>query len=622
MGFSASTPPFGSQFQRKSFSPQKDQQKGLDPKQVLQATDIVSLIGEVVALRPRSGKDEFIGLCPFHSDSHPSFEVNGTKQIYSCWSCSAGLNLSRGGDAITFVRRYFSLGYRDALEFLAKRAGMPIPDQTRPGPSISANPTFVPRPAAQPQPPRDGAPNLNAPKQPLFDALRKAQEVFSEELTKSSQATEYLFKERGLTPALLSRYLLGYAPASFGTLRKHFPDYDSTDVLIDAGLARLSAKKTKYDFFRDRITFGVRDESGKIVAFGGRRLSDVETVDKDGKPVHTPKYMNSAETAIFSKKEVLFGWYEAKPYAVQAGYTLIVEGYMDVLGLANQGVNNATACMGTALTESHIQTILQATKKAVFCLDGDLAGQKGAFRSLSGLFPHLDNDVEVRFLSLPNDMDPDEYVRAHGKAAFLKQVDDASTLPQFWERALTSLFSLDKKEDREQLWRSARDLVDLLPADSQHRAILGQIAARLSGRNTPKKTAAPTARAGLSTFLVNEPSDRLFLAVMRMPYVAAGVRPALIDLQRTVAPDLLPTLGAWQAKYDQAMAAGMATAGNPQSDAEIRQYTSVIEAAPSILSQYLAAVTRKQTEKALQDGILDETSYLNKVTRSCFAKPA
>src|SRR5690606_14886080 len=141
---------------------------------------------------------------------------------------------------------------------------------------------------------------------------------------------------------------------------------------------------------------------------------------------------NSAETAIFSKKEVLFGWYEAKPYAVQAGYTLIVEGYMDVLGLANQGVNNATACMGTALTESHIQTILQATKKAVFCLDVDLAGQKGACRSLSALYPHLGQDVGVRFLSLPTDMEPDEDGRAHGKPAFSKGVDDASTLLDLW----------------------------------------------------------------------------------------------------------------------------------------------------------------------------------------------
>lgn len=592
------------------------------PSLVLEKTDIISLIGEVVDLRPRAKKSEMIGLCPFHGDSHPSFEVNGDKQIYSCWSCSAGLNGSRGGDAITFVRRYYNMGFREAVHYLARREGIPIPESNNGKPEPVARPAFVPRKPVEPTGPVEGAPNLGAEKAPILSALQKAQEIFSSQLNTSQSAKDYLFIERGIDPALLGRYVIGYAPDDFGTLRKHFPEYDSSDLLIDAGLARLSIKKTKFDFFRDRLMFGVRNAEGQLVAFGGRRLSDAERKNSKGEVIRTPKYLNSPETAVFSKRDVIFGWYEAQEAVKQEGFALIVEGYMDVLGLASKGVNNASACMGTALTESHITTMLGATKSLVFCMDGDKAGQEGAFRSLSGLFPHLDPDVSVAFMTLPDNMDPDEYVRKHGKPSFMKQVKQGQDLPAFWEKALTTLYPADMPDYREKLWRNANDLIDLLPENNPQRSQLRQIAARLAGKSQQKQTSAPMARKGLSTFLVNEPSDRLFLAVMKLPQVAASVRPTLIGMQSNADPSLLPALASWQTRYDQAMAAGMATnCADALLPAEVRQFTAIIEASGSILSQFLAAIERKQMDEALRTGNLDETAYLSKMQRSGLAKP-
>ena len=609
---------------RKAYTPKDNETPPLDPTKILEETDIVSLISEVVELKQRAGKDEMIGLCPFHGDSHPSFEVNGAKGIYSCWSCSAGLNNSRGGDAITFVRRYYQMGYFEAMEFLARRAGIPIPAKKYPakGAAPVARPAFVPRAPITPRGPVKGEPNLDADKTAILEAISKAQEVFAGELLQNQVAMDYLFNKRAIDPALLGKYSLGYAPESFGTLRKHFTEYDSSDLLIDAGLSRISSKDSKYDFFRDRITFGVKNAQGKVVAFGGRRLSDADKLTSKGEVVRTPKYLNTPETAVFSKRDEIFGWQEAKPAVIKDGFALIVEGYMDVLGLASQKVENASACMGTALTESHIMTMLETTKHLVFCMDGDRAGQEGAFRSLSGLFPHMDPGVKVNFLTLPDDMDPDEYARKYGRGDFLKRVKSAHTLPQFWETTLSALYPTDQADKRDLLWRNARDLVDLLPENSEFRVELMEIAGRLAQKASPKQPSPPSARKGLSTFLVNEPSDRLFLAVMRLPHVAAGMRPTLISQQKAIESALLPTLVAWQNKYDQAMAAGMATPQEPSSEAEKRQYTAIIEASISILTQYLASAARESMEKALQSGQMDETTYLRKVQRSCFAKPS
>jgi DNA primase len=604
----------------------------LKASDVLEKTDLVSLIGEVVELRSR-GPKEMIGLCPFHGDSTPSFEVNAAKGIYSCWSCSAGLNGSRGGDAITFVQRYHNMDFREALYYLARRAGMRVPDDA-PDPIASGRPApaFVPRQPSAPTGPAKREPNLKANKQPLYEVMEVAQNLFSSHLASNTAIIRYLTQERGIDPSLLGKYRIGYAPDDFGALRSVVSDYNSNDAIFDAGLVKESDRGKRYDFFRDRLMFGVRDNDGRIVAFGGRRIGEGKKKDAKGNLISIAKYMNSPETAIFSKSEVLFGWYEAKEAAIQDGYALMVEGYMDVLGLASQGVMNAAACMGTALTEQHVQTVLGTVKRLVFCFDGDNAGQQAGFRSLSALFPYLDNDVNVRFLTLADEQDPDEYVRKHGRAQFLKEVNNCADLAQFWESALRRLYPEEK--DRKQMWDNARDLVDLLPKDSHHSGQLLQIAARLSGHSAPKRqrgaaphvhTPSPRAQcSGLSSFVANEPSERLCLAVYKMPELAAQMRPRLLDQHASVTPKLRSALSDWQAKFDQAMYAGMSTSPEQRgtlSEAERRQYEAVIGASQSILSQFLGFQERKMLDQALEAGELDEADYLSKLRQSTFARP-
>lgn len=594
------------------------------------ATDIVGLIGEYVALRPHGS--QMVGLCPFHSDSNPSFSVNADLQVYRCWSCAAGedeTKIGGGGDALTFVRRHLGYGYSDGVKFLARRAGIPIPGETSVASSRHLRtPVQPPRPERQHTP---GEPNLKAEKAPVYDVMNKAFNVYSVALGSSVPAQEYLTKTRGMDLSKLARYGIGFAPEGFNSLRPTFSNYAKDDSLIDAGLVKQAASGHRYDFFRERVVFALRDDSGRVVALGGRRLIDESRQNEKGETVKPPpKYMNSPETAIFNKSEMLFGWYENKQDIIAKRFLLVVEGYMDVIGLACHGVMNTSACMGTALTDQHIAKITATVNDVVFCFDGDTAGQEAAYRSMIAMMPKLDGSIRVRFMTLPEGLDPDEYVSKYGTASFDEQIECATPLNQYWEYALSSHFDASTPKNRDKLYVEAQSILAMLPKGSSEGPQLSQIAARLAGRNQSTVSSQSRSSAGLSrnsnsTFTVNGPSDRLYVAVMRLPGAAAQVRPLLISQQNVAtSSDALPGIALWQAKYDQSMAAGHSMHGNIDptlSTSEQRRYLDLVQAAPSILNQHIKNILDRHLARQHQSGELDDTSYLSKISRSCFAKP-
>ncbi|MGG6318572.1 DNA primase [Stenotrophomonas geniculata] len=595
---------------------------------VLSRTDIVDVIGEVVALRPRGSSGEMIGKCPFHNDSHPSFEVNGTKGIYSCWSCSAGMNGKQGGDAIAFIQRFYDKNFVEAVEHLAFRAGIPIP-----GDKLGTSYT-PPRPAPRastPRPPPErapGEPDLGADRGLLLSALAKAQRLYAQELPASPNALEYLASRRGIRPEVLHSYGVGYAPPGFNFLRKHNDDYAATRTFVDAGLAKDSDKGSRYDLFRDRLMFPIRNEQGQVIAFGGRRLSDQQTTNAHGQAIRAPKYLNSPETAVFSKRQTIYGWFESASAIKDAGFVITVEGYMDVLGLANHRIQNAIATMGTALTEEHVDKILERTHQIVMCMDGDKAGQEGAFRSLSSLFPRLTEDVKVTFLILPEEQDPDEYVKTHGRESFLAQLKNGLTLPEFFEKALKTIYALDDSRQREQMKSTARLLIARLPADSPFQEKLSLIVERLAAgeRQQQSRPQGRPSSSGFQTATSNAPSasaptDRLLLAVMRLPKYAGALRPELVRMQQSVDPDLLPAVAQWQVRFDQALAAGGTAQTVPLSDQEQRLHRAIIDAAPSILSQHLQHLARQRLDDQRARGLINESTYLARLGRSHLAKP-
>ena len=626
---SQETPDFTHQSARPSRPPVVEQQARpqritVDPRQVLDATDIVEIVGEVVELRPQGR--QFVGLCPFHNDSHPSFAVDPSKGTYACWSCSAGIkNGSRGGDAITFVQRHLGMDFKDALYYLAQRAGIPTPQDYHPKHPVQQRPAGPVQKRVYIRP--DNEPNLSADRAPLYAVMDKAHGIFSQALVDNPDVVRYLVQERKISLDLLGIYRIGFAEDGFNNLKSHFPDYQSNRALIDAGLIRETDKngrKSKYDFFRNRLMFGVCDERGRIVAFSGRRLSDEKKIGPDGREIRNPKYLNSPETAIFNKSKTLFGWYEGRQAAIDSGYVILVEGQMDVLGLASRHIRNAAACMGTSLSEDHANMVYSAVDKIVFAFDGDRAGKEAAVRSMAAIFPKLSGNRTATFLTVPDGLDPDEYVSQYGPRVFLKLAEDAQSLPQFLESALTSLHDVSTESGRKDLWLRASNLLSLLPDDSPYLNQLTNIAMRLAGKTEKSQQPIPQRRA-MRTFVVNEPSERLFKSVVIVPEVAEEMRPILTNQAKSSPESSADAARQWLERFDKAHIDGCIMSNTATwksaTAAEKAQYESIIRAAPSIFDQYLKSIERERATDDWKNGKVDEFEYVEKVRESAFAKP-
>ena len=424
---------------------------------LLARVDIVDVIDRRVPLK-KAGQN-YQACCPFHNEKSPSFTVSPTKQFYHCFGCGAH------GTALGFLMEYEHMSFPDAVAALAQDAGLAVPE--------SANTPDRPRP-----PPA------------LWDALELAARLYKQKLKDSPHAIEYL-KRRGLTGAIAARYGIGYAPDG-SPLKQAFPDY-SADALIASGLV-VENEGRRYDRFRDRIMFPIRNAKGQIVGFGGRVLDRGE-----------PKYLNSPETPLFHKGSEIYGLYEARAAIKAAGRVIVVEGYMDVVALAQHGVEFAVATLGTATTPIHARTLLRHTDQLIYAFDGDNAGRKAAWRALENSLEALQDGKEVRFLFLPEGEDPDSYIRAQGKDRFLHLLD-SETLPlsAFLIRELVRDRRLDTQEGQAALLKQARPLVDRIAAPLLASLIRRQLAERArvpleelgpSSGASPARPARPPFRA-------------------------------------------------------------------------------------------------------------------------------
>jgi DNA primase len=407
---------------------------------LLARVDIVELVGRHVELKKAGIHHK--GLCPFHQEKTPSFTVSPSRQTYHCFGCGAH------GDAIRFLMEHAGLSFIDAVRDLAQTAGIELP-------ANDASPED-----------RRRATEQRERQATLTDALARACLYYRTALKSSQRAIDYL-KRRGLTGEVAARFALGYAPEGWRGLASAFARYDDP-LLVEAGLVIVQGdddQQKRYDRFRDRIMFPIRSVRGEVIGFGGRVLDQGE-----------PKYLNSPETAVFVKGRELYGLYECRSALREKGYALVVEGYMDVVALAQLGFPNAVATLGTACTAEHLAKLFRFTDQVVFSFDGDSAGRKAAARALEATLPHASDTRSIRFLFLPPEHDPDSFVREHGADAFAQAVAAAVPLSAQLVAQAAADCDLDSIEGRARLLAQARPLWSALPDGAFRRQLLPQLA--------------------------------------------------------------------------------------------------------------------------------------------------
>ena len=400
---------------------------------LLNRVDIVDVVESYVPLK-RAGSN-FAARCPFHTEKSPSFTVSQTKQFYHCFGCGAH------GTAISFLMEHQGMGFIDAVRDLAGRVGMTVPEQA-------------------PDPRRQEKAEVALD---LTEVMGKAAQFYKSQLKTSEKAIAYL-KNRGLTGDIAARYGLGYAPDGWQGLEAVFPDYQAK-ALNEAGLVILSEEGRRYDRFRDRVMFPIHNQRGVIIGFGGRVIDQGE-----------PKYLNSPETPLFEKGRELYGLFQARAAIREAGKVLVVEGYMDVVALAQYGIGYAVATLGTATTPWQVQKLLRQSENVIYCFDGDAAGRKAAWRALENSLAQLQDGKQVRFLFLPPEHDPDSYVRAHGKEAFETLLGKAPALSEILVTELTSRGDMRTAEGRAKFLQDAKPLVKQVAAPMLSLMLRKQIA--------------------------------------------------------------------------------------------------------------------------------------------------
>ncbi|HZZ94830.1 MAG TPA: DNA primase [Usitatibacter sp.] len=432
---------------------------------LLGRVDIVDVVDRYVKLRKAGANLQ--ACCPFHNEKTPSFTVSPSKQFYHCFGCGAH------GNAIGFLMEYSGLAYPEAIRALAEQVGMEVPETRAPV---------------------DRARTTEA--QNLAQRMTEALSYYRAELKKSREAIDYL-KGRGLSGEVAARYGLGYAPEGWQNLAAVFTDYGTADLkdtglVIDSEPDEAQGKKSRrYDRFRHRVMFPILDGRGNVIGFGGRVIGAGE-----------PKYLNSPETPLFEKGRELYGLYQARRAIRDRNEVVVVEGYMDVVALAQHGVENAVATLGTSTTPHHVAKLLKLADNVVFCFDGDAAGRKAAWRALEVALPELADGKLMSFLFLPVEDDPDTFVRREGKDAFLRAAGQAKPLSQFLFGELASHVDMTTGEGRARFLSQARPLLEHVKAPAlsamlRHRlAELAQLDAPELDRLVPGPVPAPASRPG------------------------------------------------------------------------------------------------------------------------------
>ncbi len=398
-------------------------------QELLGRVDIVDVVERYISLR-KAGAN-YSACCPFHSEKTPSFTVSPSKQFYHCFGCGAH------GSAIGFVMQYAGLGFIDAVEELARNAGMQVPQVS------------------------DRIQSDRAKKAPLTELMARAARFYKDQLKASPKAIDYL-KGRGLTGEVAARFGLGYAPDEWQGLQQVFPDYGDP-ALLECGLAIENDQGRRYDRFRDRVMFPILDQRANVIGFGGRFIGDHKAAQTENAAAG-PKYLNSPETPLFEKGRELYGLTQARQGIRDEDQVIVVEGYMDVVALAQHGVTNAVATLGTACTPHHVHKLLRQASKVVFCFDGDAAGRKAAWRALEASLEQLTDDRSVGFLFLPPEHDPDSFVRAEGADTFRQLATHPTTLTEFLLRELKSHTDLASAEGRARLVHEAKPFLQKLAA--------------------------------------------------------------------------------------------------------------------------------------------------------------
>ncbi len=414
-------------------------------QELLARADVVDIVGRYVQLK--KGGANFMGLCPFHGEKSPSFSVSPSKQFYHCFGCG------KNGNAISFLMEHAGMTFVEAVKDLAQQHGLQVPEDD-----------------VSPQD-RAKAAQIREQQATLTSVLEKACLAYIKQLRSADRAIAY-FKGRGLSGEIAKTFGLGYAPEGWRSLASVFPDYNDP-LLVESGLViageageeNAQGEAKRYDRFRDRVMFPIRNIKGECIGFGGRVLGDEK-----------PKYLNSPETPVFSKGRELYGLFEARTALREHGYALVTEGYMDVVALAQLGFANAVATLGTACTAEHVQKLFRFTDAVVFSFDGDSAGRRAARKALDAALPFASDVRTVKFLFLPAEHDPDSFIREHGKEGFAAYVSKAVPLSKFMLEAAADGCDLDTAEGRAHMASNARPLWSLLPDGALKPQLLAEIA--------------------------------------------------------------------------------------------------------------------------------------------------
>lgn len=467
--------------------------------QLLSQADIVDVVNARVPLK-KTGR-EFQACCPFHHEKTPSFTVSPSKQFYHCFGCGAH------GSAISFLMEYDNLAFPDAVEELAHQLGIEVPreDNAQQGPDY----------------------------RPLYELLDQCRKFYETQLRKhptASNAVDYL-KQRGLTGEIAADYKLGYAPPGWDNLLTTLGTNDQlVKQLIDTGMVTNNDNKT-YDRFRDRVMFPIRDRRGRVIGFGGRILGD-------GKP----KYLNSPETAVFHKGKELYGLYEARQAYKQIDRLLVVEGYMDVVAVAQFGIRYAVATLGTATTKEHLELIFRSTQQVVFCFDGDRAGKDAAWKALQICLPQMRDGKQASFLFLPDGEDPDTLVRKEGQQVFEQRIKDALPLSEYLFEKIGEQVDMRSIDGRARFAELIKPYLEKLP-DSTFKDLLQQKLQESIGFQTPANSSTETQtfhQGGQKAFGRQQPK-RLKTNLQTIPPVRRAIALILHFPSNCQTPDLPET---------------------------------------------------------------------------------
>ena len=499
-------------------------------QELIARADVVEVVGRYVQLK--KGGANYMGLCPFHAEKSPSFTVSPSKQFFHCFGCG------KNGNAIGFLMEHGGMNFVEAVKDLAHTYGMQVPEE-------EADPAE-----------RQRAAERREQQVTLTEVLEQAATAYKQHLRRSPQAIDYL-KGRGLSGEIARRFGLGYAPDGWRSLASVFPDYQAP-VLVESGLviqhSEDGGEEKRYDRFRDRIMFPIRNIRGECIGFGGRVMGQ-----------GTPKYLNSPETPVFSKGRELYGLYEARQAIREAGYVLVTEGYMDVVALAQLGFAHAVATLGTACTTDHVQKLFRVTDSVVFSFDGDAAGRRAARKALDGALPFATDVRSIRFLFLPDPHDPDSFVREFGADAFARSVHDATPLSRFLIDTAREGCDLATAEGRALLASQARTLWTPLPEGVLKTQLLNELAdlvqigshellrlwstqpsggARSPGGAGHTDRTPPTVRSGNNTSRWRDPNPRF----QRRPAPApsTGLRRQAAPRQDRAVQLLFSTMAAWE----------------------------------------------------------------------------